>query len=130
MAYLNFAYFPKVGPFRAQVAPLLRGGYMPATTGYDGTRDIGSGGLRRVALRNKTAASLDHSPCREQVAPLLRAIYMPATTGRDGTRDIESGGLRRVVPRNKIAANLHHSPREIPWRGPMALVANRSGQEP
>ena len=81
MAYLNFAYFPKVGPFRAQVAPLLRGGYMPATTGCDGTRDIGSGGLRRVALRNKTAASLDHSPCEvPQRGPMALVALWSAET--------------------------------------------------
>jgi hypothetical protein len=116
---------------------------MPATTGSDETRDIGSGGLRRVAFHDKTAAGLDHNRLREQVAPLLREIHMPATTGSDGTRDIGSGGLRRVALHNKAAASLGHSPREVPWRGAMALVAwwsaehsatrevdSRSGREP
>ena len=123
MASLNFAYFPKVGLLREQVAPLLDGIHMPATTGSHGTRDIGSSGLRRVALHNKTASSLDYSRSREQVAPPLRGTYTTATTGSDGTRDIGSSGLRRVALHNKTAASLGHSPREVPRRGAMALVA-------
>jgi hypothetical protein len=123
MAGRNFAYSPKVALPRVQVAPLLSEIYTTATTGSDGTRDIGSSGLRRVALHDKTAAGLDYSRLREQVAPLLRGIYMPATTGSDGTRDIGSGGLRRAARHNKTAASLGHSPREVPRRGAMALVA-------
>jgi hypothetical protein len=123
MAGLDLAYFPKVAPLREQVAPLPRGIDMPATTRCDGTRDIGSGGLRQVALHHKTAASLDYSPCGEQAAPLRRGIDMPATTRCDGTKDIGSGGLRQVALRNKAAASLDHSPGEILRRDPMALVA-------
>jgi hypothetical protein len=120
----DFAYFPKSGPLQEQVASLPRGLCIPTITRCGGTRDIGSNGLRRGALRYKIAASLDRSPCepQEQVArPSVK--YIPKTARCGGTRDIGSNGLRRVALRYKIAASPDRIPREIPRRDPIALVA-------
>jgi hypothetical protein len=83
MADLDFANSVKGQPLRKQVAPLT-GICTPVTIGCYETTDIGLGGLRQVALRNKTGASLDHSPCEiARLGPMALAVGRSTRSGQE-----------------------------------------------
>ena len=83
MVGLDFANSVNGQPLRKQVA-LLTGICTPVTIRCDEMPDIGSGGLRQAALRNKTGASLDRSPCEiARLGPMALAAWRSTQSGQE-----------------------------------------------
>jgi hypothetical protein len=108
---------------RMQVAACPRGRCMPATACRHGTTDIGPGGLHRVALHNKAAAHLGHSPSETQRPGPTAVVALPSLEYSAGQSATALKVAASAVDSDPATAGA--------WRAALeAAPCSRSGHEP